>query len=228
MLLALVLSMANSHAAQGGLADPHSWKRVSGDGQFVLVMISPYPIDKDAVVHPAYDTEGIRRLRATYTRSGLYHNDGSTEPVWTIQYAMENNVFLTTDGKRLILADQPWRSNGHIASFYANGKLLRRCNIGDLIQSELQLWIWELRGGVNCSNLRLSDAQQTFTIGTNQGETFVFDITTGRLLRRTSRYPLYFGIAAVILVTFSAVAFGYLIRRRNGIRSRGQEKRDRE
>ncbi|WP_425616191.1 hypothetical protein NA78x_006130 [Anatilimnocola sp. NA78] len=211
LLLALLLCAVGAESAQGGLSSPNSWQRVSDDGQFVLVMISPWSVEDDAKVRREAQRAEILRLRGTYSQSGLYRNDGSTEPVWTIAYAGEQSMFLSSDGKYLVLADPSWHY-GHVALFFANGKLLKRCSFSDLARHYLP--IWKLRGGVSCSGLRFDEQQQTFTVSTNQGEAFVFDITTGNLIRSSSRYPLYLAASLVLLMGLGAMGFGFRIARR--------------
>jgi hypothetical protein len=211
---AFLACACSTSMALGGLSKGTSWQRVSDDGQFVLVSISSLPISEDCYDNRPARNEEIRLLRGTYRQSGIYRNDGSTDPVWTLPFVVGGSMFLTADGKYLVMAHDDWRySHGQVASFYHNGTLLKRYDIFAL--SSHYKWSWRLRGAVDCRSLRLNGDRQTFTVATDQGETYVFDITTGNLVRSTSYYPLYFGTLLAILIGISTISFAFFVRRRS-------------
>jgi hypothetical protein len=47
-LLAFLVFLAAGRVAMAGLPHPASWKQVSNNGQYVLVMVSPLSVDQDA------------------------------------------------------------------------------------------------------------------------------------------------------------------------------------
>lgn len=67
-----------------------------------------------------------------YTQSGLYKNDGSTTPLWTVDWC--GRVLLPSDGIHVIRSG-PWASWGgdEAFSFYSRGRLLRTYRVGDLV-----------------------------------------------------------------------------------------------
>src|SRR5262245_39214067 len=122
MLLSALVALILPTDSMAGLAHPASWKKVSDDGRYVLVMVSPLPVDEDAG-HQAFDAKEIRFIRATYSQSGVYHNDGTAVPLWTLPYHDgTHEVFIGPNGKHLVIADNDWNgSYGHVVSFYSNG-----------------------------------------------------------------------------------------------------------
>ncbi len=202
-------------AAMAFLPHPASWKQVSDDGRHVLVMVSPLPVDEDAG-HPSFDAQEIRRLRATYTQSGLYRNDGGGTPIWTLPYHdWTRKVFIGPEGRYLVIADDDWQnSRGHVASFYSNGNRLASYSVTGLVAS---IRLKSLVNGemVGCGGIAFDADARTFTSRTSQGETFVFDITTGRMVRHPSPFPAYIGIAAAALLMAIIFLLLLMYRRRN-------------
>lgn len=116
-LLALLVFLNAGRTGMAYLAHPASWRQVSDDGQYVLVMVSPLPVDEDAG-HDLFDGNEIRRIRARHSQSGLYHNDDSTTPLWTIEYfSRPNEIHIAPDGEHLIVGADDW----FVACFYAKG-----------------------------------------------------------------------------------------------------------
>ena len=197
--------------AMAGLAHPASWKQVSEDDQYVLVMVSPLPLDEDAG-HEAFDAREIRNIRETYSQSGLFPNDGTTTPLWTLPYHnWTHEVFIGPDGQHLIIADDDWfQSHGHVVTFYSNGNELASYSITDLLSSTyLRMPILRrIDGGA----MTFDTDALTFTSRTNQGGAFVFDVTSGKIVRRSSPIPKFIGIAIAGIAM--AVVFLLLLMRR--------------
>ena len=198
-------------AVMAGLAHPASWKQTSEDDRFVLVMVSPLSVDEDA--RPgAFDGGEIRKIRATYTQSGLYHKGDTAHPVWTVPYHNRTHeVFIAPDGQHLIIADDDWfRSHGHVVTFYSNGTKLSSYAITDLLP--LAHLRFPILGRVDCGGIAFDADALTFSSSTNQGSVFVFDVTTGKITRRSSPFPKLIGIA-VAGVAMAAVFLLLLLRR---------------
>lgn len=111
--------------ASAALPSLESWTKVSADGQFVLVMISPLSAEEE-FQYTEDNVEEIKRIRAGYTKSGLYRNDGSASPIWTIPFQdVTHDVFVGPQGKYLMLAHDGgsvWSGHyGHLVTFYSNG-----------------------------------------------------------------------------------------------------------
>jgi hypothetical protein len=179
-------------ATLAALAHPSSWKQVSDDGRYVLVMVSPLPVDEDA--RDPFDHE-IRSIRATYAQSGLYHNDGTNTPLWTIRYWIwTQEVFIAPDGERLVIASDDWfHSYDHVVSFFSNGRELASYSTTDLLSFAR---LKSLINGepIDCGGMTFDADALTFTTRTQQGEAFTFDVTTGRLIRHWSPFPVFIAI----------------------------------
>lgn len=207
-LCAITLLVASLASAESLAWLPHlgSWRQVSEDGQLVLVMVSPLPVEEDAG-HQYFDAEEIRSIRAAYSQSGLYPNNGDTTPLWTMSYLdWTHEVFLSPGGKHLVVADDPWEVSGHVATFYSSGAQLASYSDTDLVSwitlKSAMRWRW-----VNCDGIDFDSNALTFTCRTDQGERFVFDVTTGQVIGHTSPFPQYIAIA-VGLIAGGIILFG--------------------
>jgi len=87
----VVLSAGMCHADSE--APARSCKVVTDDGKYVFVM---HPIKGGFSSYPD------KGMLAKYPKSGLYRNDGSAEPLWTIDWYSRGGVHLFPDGKYLI------------------------------------------------------------------------------------------------------------------------------
>lgn len=212
VLLVAAFSLALPRVAAAVLPHPASWKAVSSDGRYVLVMVSPLPVKQDAG-HSAFDQSEILQIRSKYTQSGLYRNDGSTEPLWTIEYrGSMDSVHIAPDGKHVILGDKDWLPSwGHVVSFYANGKRLAWYRDQELIYCFLTKGVCNNLLGRDfsaCEEAHFDAQALTYTMKTNQGEVFTFDVTTGRLIRHSSPWLFYVGVP-LILIPILVVAIWY-------------------
>lgn len=196
-------------AAHAGLVHPASWRQVSDDNQFVLVMVSPLPVDEDAG-HPAYDNDEIRDIRAKYTESGLYRNDGSATPLWKIAYHnWTHQAFLDKSGKHLVIADDDWfDSYGHVATFYAGGVQLASYSMTDLFSSiRMRCSV----SYVQCRSVDFDTERLTLTTSTDQGDVIVFDATTGQIVEQSSMAGY---IALAVSAILAAVVASLVLMRR--------------
>src|SRR6266851_3190844 len=100
-VIALAVVTAGSPALADKPAPRSSYKQIAPGGKYVFVMISPMPLEQDVQGRNEETAAGIREIRRLYMRSGLYHNDGSVEPLWTVDwYAL--GVVVASDGVHLI------------------------------------------------------------------------------------------------------------------------------
>lgn len=192
-----------------------SWTHVSSsDGQYVLVMVSS-PLFDEEIAPPDPETA---RIRATYKQSGLYRNDGSTSPIWTIPFKdVTHEVFLGPQGKYLMLAHDggsEWSGHlGHFVTFYSDGKELASYSGDDLFS--LVEWSLPNVARSEYDNLAFDPQRMTFTVFGSQGVRIVFDVTSGQVIRHVSPVPMY--VAAAILLFTSLVAIGWFLLRRQRI-----------
>jgi hypothetical protein len=198
-IIALDVMIGGKPALADSPAPESSYKEIAPGGKYVFVMISPMTPDED---ERKWDTKyrvAIREIRRTYKRSGLYRNDGSTEPLWTVDW-YTHSVAISSDGVHLIRPG-PWPGGNRYGplgsaldvealSFFANGKLLRTYRIRELVDDPDKLprsvshFDWERKG-------QLDDARSEYVLTTLDGNRFVFDIRTGEIISedRVRRAP---------------------------------------
>ena len=209
VLLSVAVTTADS------MMEPYSYTTPSPDGQYLFVMIAPGTIDQDAGRKvEAFATE-IRQIRERYTVSGMYRNDGSTTPLWTFDgyvYCVEP----LSDGIHIVVPG-PWAMSTEDAActFYANGQLLQRYEVGDLfalpwlMQHTASHFFWR-------DDTSLDDAAKTYSITTKHGERYTFDIATGRIIRSFS--PITWTIRIIVVVLVAVVAiYVYRWKRRRAL-----------
>jgi len=170
-------------------APPLSHKTVSANGKYVFVMISPLP-KLDASVAES------KAIRAKYAKSGLYKNDGSVEPLWTVDW-YRYKVDVASDGEHVVRhGNWPEREGGfenpsvskeelkqEAVSFFAKGKLLRQYSIVELIDEPKNLKVsvshFEWR-----KNSQYSDDKRQFEVVTQDGNRILFDVTTAKIIEK--------------------------------------------
>jgi hypothetical protein len=191
-VVALAVMTADSPALADSEAPPLSYKQIAPGGKYVFVMISPVPLEQEVERRNEEMAAGIREIRRFYTRSGLYCNDGSLDPLWTVKW-YANGIVVASDGIHLIRYG-PWAVrpkdrksplgaalDQEALSFFANGQLLRTYRIGELVDDPDRLprsvshFEWRGEG-------ELDDARSEYTLTTLDGNRFVFDVRTGRIV----------------------------------------------
>jgi hypothetical protein len=154
-------------------------------GEFIFVMIAPTSAEKEVQDLGEEQALEMRRIRNSYAVSGLYRNDGSRDPLWTVDwYAYE--VYPVSDGIHLVRPglSRLWSSLGTNASaveFYAAGQLIRSYKIRELVDmprlllSNSDVPKWKLEQ-------TFDDATGRYSLDTVHGQRFVFDVKTGEIL----------------------------------------------
>src|SRR5688500_3455468 len=80
---------------------PQTRKEVTADGKFVFVMLAPQTLEDELKSHGTEDAKNaVTAIRNVYKKSGLYKNDGSAEPLWTVDWYAP--VTVLSDGEHLI------------------------------------------------------------------------------------------------------------------------------
>lgn len=198
------LVVALTQTANAGLMGEESWREVSQDGRYVLVMISPDITEVNWLSHWPSKQSEVREIRAKYTTSGLYRNDGSTEPLWTLPYHLPvYEIYVSPNGQRVLIVQEDW---GHtISNIPGGGSLFFYDKDGEIAsyQDHELTWCWLLKGLANnlmgrnfaeCDQAHFDSEALTYTIKTSQSEEFVFDVTTGKIIRRWSLWSFYLGV----------------------------------
>lgn len=163
-----------------------------------------------------------------YPQSGLYLNDGSSNPLWTVDWP--GFVILPADGIHLVRRGSwPRQKDGYdveALSFFANGKLLKRYSVRDLVDFPWLLprsvshYIWQQKLPANSSfdkvTFRLLDGSDfregdqgviidnnagTLKLATLNGEEYVFDLKSGEILQ--ANRPMRKGVALSLIVVLA-------------------------
>lgn len=212
------LTLGLTQTAMAGLVGEDSWREVSQDERYVLVMVSSYSADEEIgclARWPKYQAE-VREIRAKYKTSGLYRNDGSTEPLWTIPYHLPvYEIYVSPNGQQVLIVIEDWEHT--ISNIPGGGSLFFYDKDGKIAsyQDYELTWCWVLKGLANalmgrsfaqCEKASFDPEALTYTVKTSQSEEMVFDITTGKIVRRWSLWPFYLGVP---FFGVPAALFGY-------------------
>lgn len=155
-----------------------------------------------------------------YKFRGLYYNDGSVTPVWTISfYSFDRSIYISDDGVYLVYKSHRWVGyNAYTESmieFYKNGKLIKKYTVYDLIDSKDKTPY----GMSWYKDYKIEDNIVILT--TLENNKFVFDISTGDLLSKVSlneeestEWELSTYILAIFLLLVISVVVYIFIKKR--------------
>lgn len=195
-LWATILLAIPTHAALALTpARPTSSKTVLPGDRFVFVMLAPSSVEAETGRMNPEAVARVREIRRVYSRSGMYRNDGATEPLWTVDW-YAHGVEIVPDGVHLVRRSRTttYRRDSRqpdleqeAISFFANGQLLRTYHIGELVTNPNRLprsdWGigWSSEGS-------LDENRMEYTLTTMDGNRFTFDLRTG-LIVSEARVP---------------------------------------
>lgn len=212
LCLALLAILLNAGYGYGdSVAWPSSYSTVSANGKYVFVMLAPVQSEKDGIALRLEDQKAAQGLRAKYHVSGLYTNDGSTTPLWTVDW-YAYSVLVASDGVHLV-REGPWAENSFTEafSFVENGREIRSYRVTDLLDTTLTLphtvshFQWE-------KSMRLDDSSQTLLVTTLNKDRYTFDMTTGSLT--SAHRPMRTTVLIAASLVVAAIAFLVVRRRR--------------
>ena len=202
-VLLTLLMLVPAFAYADREAGPISYATASPDGKYLFVMLAPGETQADKI--PVVDSGGriSKYIASKYPVSGMYQNDGSTTPLWTVEwYAF--SVIVPSDGIHIIKRG-PWakRLSDEALTFLAQGKTLHSYKISDFVDMAAPLphtvshfrWL---------ESAKLNDHDHTLEIATFSKERYSLDYTTGEVV--SSRRPLraLFIVAAAITIFMAA------------------------
>lgn len=177
-------------------APPYSYRTLSPNEKFVFVMISPLPLKEELASWNEKKQAELKGIRAKYKTSGLYKNDGSIEPLWTVDW-YRHQVAVASDGVHLVRSG-PWpiREGGfeklevtkdelkqEAITFFAKGKLLRQYAIAELVDDPKKLelsvshFMWR-------KEARIIDKKSQLEIVTHDGNRLLYDLATAKLVEK--------------------------------------------
>ena len=205
-VIGVVLS---STATNAGLLHPGTWKVESDDKKHIFVMLSPLALEDD--YRYAEEVDEIAWIRSTYPKSGLYLNNGSTTPAWTYSegFWRHERPIIAPDGEHVIFpGDWTYDEYGlRAVEFMRCGVTIRTYSDADIIPQ------WRFKAMLNgfkppaCSHTYFDPVKMTYTIRTNQGEQFTFDVTTGEIVAIRSPFPFLYGVTTATMFALSVVLF---------------------
>lgn len=115
-----------------------------------------------------------------YPASGLYPNDGSTTPLWTVEW--EGSACPSRNGRHLVREGSwPNTYDDLAVAFYDSGKLIKKYAISELVRQP-ELLPHSVSHFFWCQESSFDDEAQTFTLRTLLDEIYVFDITSGAII----------------------------------------------
>jgi hypothetical protein len=216
LIIILLLCVIAARADQEG--GPVSYTMTTPDGQYIFAM--------DAT-GDATGREHLSVPQFIYAQSGMYKNDGSTTPLWTVGwvgYAMPVDEHTVIRQGRWPRSEDP---DSEALSFFRDGALVKTYSVGDLIYFRQFLphtvshYEWAKKRAVPVklgivSTLDLAagfpevvDAQ-TVSIETLEGAVYKFDTATGEIVSSTLPYPQLTRAALAVFAAALAIA-GFVI-----------------
>ena len=186
VILALLLWPALADAIM--TMPPMTYTKTTPDEKYLFVMIAPHTMEEEASFWIEAKAAEIRAIRETYPESGLYRNDGSSTPLWTVDW-YAGDVILLSDGVHMVRESVWVRSPDEpIVSFFANGELLKSYTVSDVVPfpETLEPGQWGHLSWWDSPPEYLADARQ-YEIQAKQDGYYLFDVTTGEIIEE--RHP---------------------------------------
>jgi hypothetical protein len=177
-------------------APPTDYVQVSGNEQYIFVMLSGTnsPLNKP-------------EIRKKYQKSGLYRNNDSTTPLWTVDW-YSFGVEVSSDGEHLIRSG-PWPSNNNYSelavAFYEKGQEIASYRVDQLVflpfflPQSVSHYRW-------CRQWQFDDNLGRLNIETHHGEKYIFDVKSGKVINGfITPLPRYLLPVLVIVVTMLGI-----------------------
>ena len=209
VLVFLVLPLA---ATADSIGPRSSYMTPTPNGEYVFVMISPRSLEAETRNGKGKRANAIAAIRSVYVESGLYRNGGSTTPLWTVDWYVYN-IKPFSDGIHLVRPG-PWVSSpeSEAVAFYSRGALLKSYTVSDLVS-----FPWLMPRTVSHFSWRsyesLLDQEKRYSIQTKHGEVYLFDGTTGNIIRQYRPHWLRFSVVVALCMPIRLL---YVRKRKRG------------
>ena len=179
---------------------PQTRTTSTADGKFVFVMLATQALEEELKSHGTEDAKNaVVAIRNVYKKSGLYKNDGSAEPLWTVDWYAP--VTVLSDGEHLIRWGQPSleqyrnkvdRKTREITdndmkqeaiSIFAKGKLVREFKVADFaddrkaLKMSVTMLLWR-------KEHKLDEAKKQLELVTHDGNRVLIDLAAGKILEK--------------------------------------------
>jgi hypothetical protein len=177
----------------------NDFSKISKNGKYIFVLIANG--DDPSNYNPMGQVwKKDELLRQKYPVSGLYLNDGSTTPLWTVDWNTDDySLEVSSDGRHVVRVG-PWPFQGQYQedalSFYEDGQLIKKYLVQDLVAlpgflpKTVSHYMW-------LNEKVLDDDQGLLSIETKNGEKYTFELASGKIVEGHSlqlflEIPLYF------------------------------------
>jgi len=168
-----------------------SFKKLTPNGKYIFIMIGE--AERSAIGGFLEPSEAME-IRLKYPQCGLYPNDDSIVPLWTIEGMWySHDLQLTSDGVHMIFVSQIAKASSEVGLvFYENGKIIRSYRIEELVDD------WDKCEVVRNTNRntqptvcwiekqQLDDEKLEYLLITKEGNQFLFDVTKGTVISKSS------------------------------------------
>jgi hypothetical protein len=193
IMLTPLLTFADTEAM------PRSYVSPSANNKFLFVMIASIEIQQDGLDYGDEGKKEAQRIRAKYPSSGMYLNDGSTNPLWTVDW-YSNSVMVASDGNHIIRLG-PWATSLSDEAFtiFEQNNVVRSYKIGELVATDLLLphsvshFEWE-------EAMSLNNYNHTLFVSTLSKERYIFDFFTGETISSEKPVRMWFAISGVTIL----------------------------
>lgn len=180
-VIALLLFVLTSALTPSVFADrtatPTDWSKITENGQYILVMLAGSEGSTRASDHK------LKVPLRKYPHSGLYKNDGSLMPLWTVDW-FDFGVEVSSDGHHMVQWG-PWPTKGQYGtlalSFYRDGKPIAGYAVDELVVNPVTLprsvshFQWRY-------DSHFDDKHGLLSLETLHKEKYVFDVTNGKII----------------------------------------------
>ena len=163
---------------------PYSWTEVSNNQRYVFAGVSSLSTDDQiaiAVENNRFDSaadrqrfeRAIREIHDWYPVSGMYLNDGSRTPIWTLD-KWEDNGIPTSDGQQLIVLGEAAYGNDtttDVVRVYNRNGLVREVTMHEVVPVWQQIARnWAGGSWAICTNVGLNEFGDRIVIETDSGD----------------------------------------------------------
>lgn len=174
LLLFLFFISLNDKSFSDSIPPIHSYKKVTENGKYVFVMVTEFD--------PLIASSGKQ-----YSLSGLYHNNGSNLPIWTVDWytPLEGTICVSSGGEYLVRICEltSFPDIEYDIIFYKNGKEMKGYFGSDLVKDpEVLPFTASGRWWMKRTGKEFNDTLNQLTVITQSDEKYVFDIRTGNLI----------------------------------------------
>jgi hypothetical protein len=115
-------------------------------------------------------------------------------------WGTRRDIYISNDGHHLIVAaNEDCFCTDYFASFYRDGQRLKLVRTSELVPFWRQGITNLCRRPIGLASSHFDENALTYAATTTEGEHFVFDVTTGQLVRHSSYLPLLLVMLTLLL-----------------------------